>query len=889
MRSVNIANMKSLILKIYFFLVSLEGMLVTGVILSTPSEQSDALLLGLTPERFALVTAVLLLAIAALYIALSAWLKPSHFGTLQSWVESFVSLEWLLAILTLLGGILLIVGAQIYQYAAASTDLVHQAYFTRLQPLVLWLAVLIPQTIIGLLLLRYGRKILRKEILRVILVFGLFLLFWVWASRSGYGFSEETAETGLFHNPNAPIMGAHAFLAWGIAMVFAALWYGLGKLRQRWEWLRFLRNDFVIAFAIWLVTFIVWMSIPLTTSWFVNPPHPPTYSFSPNSDAFLYDSAAQSLLIGQGFQVGRWLKMVERPMYSFLLAIFHVIAGLGYESILGLQVAFLSFIPVLAYRLTKSLHNHVSGVLVALMLMLRERNAILLGDTITVSHAKLLLSELPAMLGVLLFLWLFVEWSKEPKKRGVYALIAGGVIGFFMLIRQEIGVIVFLVGLGALFVMIRRPGVWLRGMAFLFVGLFLMVGPWIWRDYSTAPKNRQAWLFQNNPDKLVEKLWNLITPDGTTGFDLDEAPSFTWNTSTVKVDLKPRIRALENNDPSFNPILNHLVDSSVQSVLYLPINNRALLSVERSFKHYPPMPYEKLCCELERFVRDTPYWWSEWSGDIPTTSYVPFGLALFLIAVGIGTVWKRQKWVGLFPFLALMAHMSIFALRNRSGGRFLVVTDWATMLYYGIGLAELSIVFFGWMHIAPIESLSQKINHDSDNTWNKNWVYGLVVLIIILLGSAPPLTELIIPQRYSLDEEQIRLENLLQNESDLLDQKEIKDWNSVLSTGGNTFYGRALYPNFYQSGTAKEDANDQARQKGSRIEFFLIGTERKHIEIPTHDWLVDFPHGSDVMVLECNGNIISLAIYSSGEANLRDVLWRDPLVERPVTCPLPSE
>ena len=241
--------MKSLILKTYFFLVSLEGMLVTGVILSTPSEQGDALLLGLTPERFVLVTAVLLLAIAALYAALSAWFKPSHFATLQTWVESFVSLEWLLAILTLLGGILLIVGAQIYQYAAASTDLVHQAYFTRLQPLVLWLAVLIPQTILGLLLIRYGKKIFRKEILRVVIIFGAFLLIWGWIARSGYGFTEETPETGLFHNPNAPILGAQVFLAWGIAMLFGALWYGLGKLRHRWSWLRFVHNDWIVGAA----------------------------------------------------------------------------------------------------------------------------------------------------------------------------------------------------------------------------------------------------------------------------------------------------------------------------------------------------------------------------------------------------------------------------------------------------------------------------------------------------------------------------------------------------------------------------------------------------------------------------------------------------------------
>jgi uncharacterized membrane-anchored protein YitT (DUF2179 family) len=844
--------------------------------------------LGLTPERFALVTAVLLLAIAALYVALSAWLKPSHFATLQSWVESFVSLEWLLAVLTLLGGILLIVGAQVYQYAAASTDLVHQAYFTRLQPLVLWLAVLIPQTILSLLLLRYGKKVFRKEILRVVIIFGVFLLIWGWITRSGYGFTEETPETGLFHNPNAPIMGVQVFLAWGIAMLFGVLWYGLGRLRQRWCWLRFLHNDLIVGIAIWLVTYIVWMGVPLEPSWFANPPLPPTYSFSPNSDAFRYDSVAHSLLVGQGFRVGKWSEMVERPMLSFYLAVFHAIAGLGYEQIIGLQVAFLAFIPVLAYRLTKSLHNHVSGVLVALMLMLRERNAILLGDTITVSHAKLLLSELPAMLGVLLFLWLFVEWSKEPKKRGIYALIAGGVIGFFMLIRQEIGMIVFWVGLGALFVMFRRPGVWLRGMALLFVGLFLMVGPWIWRDYSTAPNNREAWLLRNDPGRMFEKFKRLILPSGQTKLWDDDTPMSGWQGTVVKVDLKPGPRYLENS-LNFDAFLNHIVDSSVQSVLYLPVNNRALLSVEYFFEHHPPMPYEKLCCELERFVRNTPYWWPDWSGELPSTSYIPFGLTLLLIVIGLGTVWKRQQWIGLFPLLALFAHIIVFALMKRSGGRFLVVTDWASAMYYGIGLVELSVGFLAWLNVDELTSFDQRKHRDSKYRGHNKWIYGFSILVILSIGAAPPAVEKLIPERYTSEQKQARLNALLEDKSDFLSHEEREMWETTLSSGGSVMFGRALYPNFYQSGTAKEDANELARQQGSRIEFYLVGTERHYLEVPTNDWLVDFPHGSDVVVLGCETDIVSVAIYSSNRDSLKDVLWREPILEYPITCPLPGE
>ncbi|MEA3351418.1 MAG: hypothetical protein U9Q82_12410 [Chloroflexota bacterium] len=888
--------MKSLILRIYFLLTGLEGLLVAGVILRTPSEQGDALLLGLTPERLVLLLGVLLAVSVPIYAFVLFWLKTAKFRSLQKRIETIAQCERLLAILTLLAGVLLIVGAQIYQYAAASTDLVHQAYFTRLQPLILWLAALMVQTVVSLLLLRYGKRIFRRKILRVVLIFGFFLLAWGWIAQSGYGFTEETPETGIFHHPNAPIMGVQVFLAWGVAMLFGVLWYGLGLLRQRWPWLRFLHNDLLIGVVIWLVTYIVWMGIPLTSSWFANPPLPPTYSFSPNSDAFRYDSVAQSILAGQGFRVGKWSEMVERPMLSFWLAVFHAISGLGYESILGLQVAVLSFIPVLAYRLTKSLHNHISGMLVALMIMLRERNAILLGDTITVSHAKLLLSELPAMLGVLMFLWLFVEWSKKPDKRGVYALLAGGVMGFFMLIRQEIGAIVFLVGFGALLVMVRKPAtgfaqrvlLWSKGMVLVFVGIILMVGPWVWRDYSIAPHNREAWLIRNDPDRMLQKFWRLITPDEQADFWDGSRLSFNWEEAVVKVDLKPSLRTLEN-DINSDVLLNHLVDSSVQSVLYLPINNRILLPVEYSFEHHPPMSYKKLCCELERFVRDTPYWWPQWSGDIPTTSYVPLGLTLLLLAVGIGAVWQRQKLIGLFPLLALFAHIIIFALMKRSGGRFLVVTDWASAMYYGIGLTELSMGFWGWMNIAPIDPGEQKKLRESSQAWNTKWMYGLVILVILLIGSAPPMVEKIIPERYTSEQKQIRLDALLHEENNLLTKHEREIWDSMLSSGGSVMYGRALAPIYYQPGTAKLDAGFRARQKPSRIEFYLIGTKRRALDIPTHDWMVDFPYGSDVMVLGCSTDIVSVAIYEDDGENLRDVLWREPILEYPVTCPLPGE
>ena len=425
-------------------------------------------------------------------------------------------------------------------------------------------------------------------------------------------------------------------------------------------------------------------------------------------------------------------------------------------------------------------------------------------------------------------------------------------------------------------------------MALVIVGILLMVGPWVWRDYSTAPNNREAWLFRNDPGRILEKFRQLILPSGQTKHWDDDSLMSGWQGTVVKVDLKPRPQNLKNNS-SFDALLNHVVDSSAQSVLYLPVNNRALLSIEYFFEHHPPMPYEKLCCELERFVRNTPYWWPDWSGEIPSTSYIPFGLTLLLISIGLGTVWKSQQWIGLFPLLALFAHVFIFALMKRSGGRFLVVTDWASAMYYGIGLSELSIGFLAWLNVDVLTSFDQRKHRDSKHRWHNKWIYGLSILVILLIGAAPPAVEKLIPEQYTSEQKQSRLNALLEDRNGFLNHQEREIWESMLSSGGSVMFGRALYPNFYQSGTAKEDANELARQKGSRIEFYLVGTERHYLEVPTNDWLVDFPHGSDVVVLGCSTDVVSVAIYSSDGESPRDIFWRDPLVKKPVTCPLSGE
>ena len=150
----------------------------------------------------------------------------------------------------------------------------------------------------------------------------------------------------------------------------ALSWYG-----------KVLSKKGVVGFIVWAVAFGIWIAQPLKPNWFAAEARPPNMVAYPNSDASVYDITAQNLLLGEGFKT-RGSPYTIRPMYGFLLATFHAIGGLDYEPIIWMQVALLALIPALLYTLTTRIHNRYSGILVALLFILRERNAIIMGDTI---------------------------------------------------------------------------------------------------------------------------------------------------------------------------------------------------------------------------------------------------------------------------------------------------------------------------------------------------------------------------------------------------------------------------------------------------------------------------------------------------------------------------
>ncbi|MBM3146145.1 MAG: hypothetical protein FJ010_14470, partial [Chloroflexi bacterium] len=457
-----------MISRLFFLLAGIEGLFVIGWILHSPSEAGNARLLGLSPMRLFLLGCASVVDLSAFGLFLSSWWKRSWFEGLRDRLKVYAEKKAVSVIVISLCSAGALAGAQLAIYATVVEEPVVQAYLVRLQPLLVWLALICGQLMVLFFCWRFQTRrsnlFRQRDFLAIIAIFGLFLLIWAWLAKTGYGFAEETPERGVFHHPGTPLLGAQVVLGGVISL---GIW-GLSKVFRGRKFFSIssshVKMDLILGMLVWVATFAVWMSAPLKASWFADAPRSPNYTFSPNSDAYLYEAVGQSLLVGSGFWHPQWGPSVARPMYSALLAFFHLLGGPGYEDIIPWQVAFLATFPVIVYCLTSRLHTRISGILAALFVMLREYNAIVLADTITVSHAKVLMADLPAALGGALILLLVVLWVQNPRRNGVYPLWVGGAIGFFLLFRLEVWALFAGFAFAGL-ALWRHPSSWIKGSA----------------------------------------------------------------------------------------------------------------------------------------------------------------------------------------------------------------------------------------------------------------------------------------------------------------------------------------------------------------------------------------------------------------------------------------
>ena len=169
---------------------------------------------------------------------------------------------------------------------------------------------------------------------------------------------------------------------------------------------------------------------------------------------------------------GCWLavalsKMLSGPIYSLFLALAQGVSGIGYASVIAWQVPVLAVIPAIVIPAGESAAPPLHGLAgrVAGDRCTRA-TALALTGVIDVSNSKLMMSDLPTTLGVILLCLIVVHWLKNVDKNRLHPFLAGGVIGIFMLIRTQFILLLPVVLVLAWFPYRRHPLRWLKSTGF---------------------------------------------------------------------------------------------------------------------------------------------------------------------------------------------------------------------------------------------------------------------------------------------------------------------------------------------------------------------------------------------------------------------------------------
>lgn len=833
MRSEFIRN----VFRINLGLAFVEGLFVFWQYIQTPSEPDAAVFLGFSPLRLAILLGVLVVLAVIIYLFIASfaasWSDGMNGRIVLQVLERPVSF-WIL--LPMLGLVYFLVFATDPYLGFVSN------YRERLFPIFIWAAILVFQLLVSWLYARAIGLNLFENFRDVFVPAGIALLLivtilcFIGLTRIGL-----TPDDVYWQEAGVPILFAQVLLVFGAGLLLHVLFTKLNIADNR-------KFDVLIFVALWAFAFIVWGGQTARPAYNMLEPAPPNFQGYPFGDAMLYDVTAQNFLIGEPIPADFWAK----PLYSFFLSILHLIAGQDFRLVSLLQVAFLSFIPAVVYLLTKILGGPLSGIVAALLVIVREWNAIRLSNVIQVSHVKLLLSDVFAMGGMILLTWLMLQWLEKPSVRRGIPIAVGGAMGLLILMRgHPVLIVPFVFLIGLLFLRGDRPLLWESSWK-LVAGLSLVMLPWFWHTYDLTGR----FAFQDNSSSFATKDAFVQTFADSSG-----------------------------NDPAS---YGQFEAQIFQQVLTRPLYVAQFISAHYSHNaifSYVFLPQSFRTESLREYVKRLPFW-GNWDGTLSVEAWILLLIHTSILALGIGAAWKRTKGLIFVPWVIGAAYNLSVAVSRRSGWRFIQPADWVTLVFYAIGLVQIILIVYSLVR----RSMSEQSNSRPAESvvpvragWNTVFI-GLPFLFITL---ALVLGHKLFPVAYPLKEESelVRMYQQAQGNSEL-DDSQIDEF--LQQENATILYGKALYPIYFKSDTGALNYSwmSFAPKPYKRLALYVTGPEAAGVIFASDARPATFPDGADVIVLGCKtetGDVDALSIVLMSTET--PVLYsRDPMPA--LKCPL---
>lgn len=820
----------------YFWLAAAEAIGAIGLVFVAPSEGGSAVALGLSLTRWALVAGLLALGVILGWLGRLAATQTSLGDAVKTRIEKTLSNPITYALVIVFGLLLSVASFYLILLTFKFTDELIQARLIRLLPVFVWLFLFSLQGLIFLPRLKRAEsnKLVAQETWRPFLVaLAAFLLLGTLMFLSGFGLQPD--RTG-WDNPGVPVMATQVLASWLMAVV---LYGGVRFIEKRWGWS--VRSiDLLAVVVLWALAAWLWIAQPLTPTFFSPAPRAPNFEYYPYSDARTHDLAAQNLLIGDGFTT-----FIEKPLYSFFLAILHGLVGQDYQNVVSAQIVVLALFPSILYLLASRLHHRLTGALLAFVVILREANTIALSGEVGVSHSKLLMTDLPTALAVSAFVLLVVRWLQSDHRDLRWPLWVGGVLGLILLLRSQ--TLIFLPFL--LVVAFWRGGnVWrtrLVHAGLLLLAFVLAAVPWMVRNYQNTG---QFGYSQPLQALYLAKQYSLTPERDDPGF-----PENTPVSSYVSLGFARVTQfAMAHPGEVARFVTAHFFHNITSSFLALPMRFDL---ADKIVTFYNLRPYWvglegrlwSECCSLNATIDSSPYW-GKWDGRLPAEAWLPLLTSVALVSLGIAVIWKKVRWLVLVPIGAFVLYNFSTAIARVSGWRLILPVDWVLIFFYCAGVAQ--VILWVWRYLFGERRVRQQKQIASKPVvWQKQrlpiWAAGFLIAGLLL-----PVLEHVVPAQYP-EINAAEAERIWQG-SELAAATGLDVQAFLQQPGADFRWGRALYPRYYTSGTGEpgEDTSAYNIQPFARLAFWVIGAVDDQVALPLSG-SAELPNASEVFVLGC--------------------------------------
>ncbi|MBE0696359.1 MAG: hypothetical protein IH586_05500, partial [Anaerolineaceae bacterium] len=727
-----------------------QGLLALGWIFSTPSDPDVRRFLGYSAQRWVIIAAAgLITALCAITLVR----LRQHITTPKT--AGLLNQTWFLPVVSAAGLSLLVLDAVAIQVIERYSSVV----LTRIAPLAVLLSLVglemisLPWIVTSTPLLSEWVNLRKAARIWGGFLAGAALILW---SRFGLvKISNGWYEYGV------PLMHEQVFnLLLGAALAGLVL---AGSVR----WLSKLRLpastiDLLLIGLIWGAAVLTWSPMPVPQTWMSPKPLPPNYEVYPYSDAALYDSAAQGLVLGTGWA---HRDVHYKPFYVSFLALAHAALGNQYEPVIQFQVLVLALFPVMLYLLGKTMHSRLAGILAAAAAVIREYNQLVVASLITTSNSKIMLSELPTALGIAVLLFILALWLKKPKRKSILPILAGAVIGFIVQIRLQ--TILFLPALIALLFIYYRPQYfkrWLAVCTLIILGFGVSLAPLLFRNWAAAGQ-----LTIEKPGYFERTLSYSFTPTGSE--------------AAAPAESQPGQVTIQALAANASLSANHFVHNLVHTLLILPSGYSA------NSAWTGPSDISSV-------------FWVQYLAPLKSSSAFWMIFNLALIALGIQTAWEKSHRQALLPLLLLVTYDISSALGGFSGQRFFLPVDWIGYFYFFAGAAWLcagGLRCMGWELPPALFSGSSAPPGSFARPARQHTMFLLAASsLVFTAGLIYPLIQVAVPVKYDhtnpagLTAALTNLAHTALNQEDQLQIKEMMARPNVEILSGVALYPRQM-------------------------------------------------------------------------------------------------